>query len=79
MFQSFTQRTSVTGLPDDLIQKGKDVKSVSEIEENGDHFKITITTGSKVLTNEFTLGQEAEMETMTGEKIKVKKKTYASV
>uniref|UniRef100_A0A8C8D1I7 Uncharacterized protein n=1 Tax=Oncorhynchus tshawytscha TaxID=74940 RepID=A0A8C8D1I7_ONCTS len=59
------------GLPDDLIQKGKDIKSVSEIEQNGDHFKVTVTTGTKVMVNSFTVGQEAELETLTGEKIKV--------
>ncbi|KAK3540568.1 hypothetical protein QTP70_034323 [Hemibagrus guttatus] len=37
-------------LPDDLIEKGKDMKSVSEIEQNGDSFKVTVTTGSKVMT-----------------------------
>ncbi|CDQ69014.1 unnamed protein product [Oncorhynchus mykiss] len=58
------------GLPDDLIQKGKDIKSVSEIEQNGDHFKVTVTTGTKVMVNSFTVGQEAELETLTGEKIK---------
>ncbi|XP_042546414.1 fatty acid-binding protein, liver [Dipodomys merriami] len=58
------------GLSDDLIQKGKDIKSVSEIVQNGKHFKLTITTGSKVIQNEFTLGEECELESMTGEKIK---------
>lgn len=59
------------GLPEELIQKGKDVKGVSEIVQNGKHFKLTITTGSKVIQNEFTLGEECELETMTGEKVKV--------
>lgn len=59
------------GLPDDLIQKGKDIKGVSEIVQNGKHFQLTITTGSKVIKNEFTLGEECELETMTGEKVKV--------
>lgn len=58
-------------MPDDLIQKGKDIKSLSEIEQNGDHFKVTVTTGTKVIVNSFTVGQEAELETLTGEKIKV--------
>lgn len=62
----------VSGLPDDLIEKGKDIKSVSEIEQNGDHFKVVITTGPKVLTNNFTIGQETEVETLTGEKVKVR-------
>lgn len=59
------------GLPDELIQKGKDIKGVTEVVQNGDHFKLVVTTGTKVITNEFTLGVESELETMTGEKVKV--------
>lgn len=44
---------------------------MTEIVQNGKHFKLTITTGSKVIQNEFTLGEECELETMTGEKVKV--------
>lgn len=54
-----------------MIEKGKDLKSISEIVQNGKKFKVTVTTGSKVLTNEFTIGEEAELETPTGEKVKV--------
>ncbi|MBN3298298.1 FABP1 protein, partial [Amia calva] len=61
---------SPLGLPDEMIQKGKDIKSLSEIEQDGDNFKVTVTTGSKVLVNQFTLGQESELETLTGEKYK---------
>ncbi|CAL8296151.1 unnamed protein product [Gadus morhua 'NCC'] len=66
-FESFMK---AIGLPDELIQKGKDIKSLSEIEENGDSFKVTVTTGTKVLVNTFIVGQEADLETVTGEKIK---------
>ncbi|KAF7652847.1 hypothetical protein LDENG_00091540 [Lucifuga dentata] len=59
------------GLPDELIQKGKDIKSISEIEENDDNFKVKVTTGSKVLVNSFTIRQEAELETLTEEKVTV--------
>ncbi|KAK9522927.1 hypothetical protein VZT92_019363 [Zoarces viviparus] len=45
-------------------------KSISEIEEDGDNFKVTVTTGSKVLVNTFKIGEEAELETLTGEKAK---------
>nr|XP_061804609.1 fatty acid-binding protein, liver-type-like [Nerophis lumbriciformis] len=68
--ENFEPFMKAIGLPDDLIQKGKDVKSISEIEENGNNFKVTVTTGSKVLVNSFTIGQEAELETITGEKVK---------
>nr|WCO13214.1 fatty acid-binding protein 1 [Collichthys lucidus] len=68
--ENFEPFMKAIGLPDELIQKGKDIKSISEIEENGDNFKVTVTTGSKVLVNTFTLGKEAELETLTGEKVK---------
>ncbi|KAF7200535.1 fatty acid-binding protein, liver-type [Nothobranchius furzeri] len=68
--ENFEPFMKAIGLPDDLIQKGKDIKSISEIVENGDNFTVTITTGSKVMTNTFTIGQEAELEMMTGEKVK---------
>ncbi|XP_064827301.1 fatty acid-binding protein, liver-type-like [Oncorhynchus masou masou] len=68
--ENFEPFMKAIGLPDDLIQKGKDIKSLSEIEQNGDHFKVTVTTGNKVMVNSFTVGQEAELETLTGEKIK---------
>ncbi|KAK2837781.1 hypothetical protein Q5P01_014993 [Channa striata] len=68
--ENFEPFMKAVGLPDDLIQKGKDIKSISEIEESGDKFKVTVTTGSKVLINTFTIGQEAELETLNGEKVK---------
>ncbi|XP_051508685.1 fatty acid binding protein 1-B.1-like [Myxocyprinus asiaticus] len=68
--EGFVEFMKAVGLPDDLIEKGKDIKSVSEIEQNGDQFKVTVTTGSKVLTNTFTIGQETEIENLTGEKVK---------
>lgn len=67
-----TNAGTSAGLPDDLIEKGKDIKSITEIEQNGDHFKVTVTTGPKVLVNTFTTGQEAELESLTGEKIKAR-------
>ncbi|XP_017690742.1 PREDICTED: fatty acid-binding protein, liver [Lepidothrix coronata] len=68
--ENFEPFMKALGLPDDQIQKGKDIKSTTEIVQNGKKFKITTTTGSKVLTNEFTVGEEAEIELPTGEKAK---------
>ncbi|XP_039708402.1 fatty acid-binding protein, liver [Pteropus medius] len=68
--ENFEAFMKAMGLPDDLIQKGKDIKGVTEIVQNGKHFKLTITTGSRVIQNEFTLGEECELEAMNGEKIK---------
>ncbi|XP_036607948.1 fatty acid-binding protein, liver-like [Trichosurus vulpecula] len=58
------------GVPDDIIQKGKDIKGVAEIVQNGKHFKLTVTAGTKVVVTEFTLGEESQMETPSGEKVK---------
>ncbi|EPY82065.1 fatty acid-binding protein, liver [Camelus ferus] len=68
--ENFEAFMKAVGLPDDLIQKGKDIKGVTEIVQNGKHFKLTITTGTRVIQNEFTLGEECELQTMTGEKVK---------
>ncbi|KAG9479468.1 hypothetical protein GDO78_011485 [Eleutherodactylus coqui] len=68
-FQGFSYLL-LLGLPDDLIQKGKDIKSVTEIVQNDNHFVFKVTTGSRVQRNEFTIGKEAEFETLTNEKIK---------
>ncbi|KTG43642.1 hypothetical protein cypCar_00031155 [Cyprinus carpio] len=69
-FSGKYQLESQEGFVDFMKAIGKDIKSVSEIEQNGDQFKVTVTTGPKVLTNSFTVGQEAEIETLTGEKMK---------
>ncbi|KAM8939796.1 fatty acid-binding protein, liver [Pelodytes ibericus] len=68
--ENFEAFMKAAGLSDELIQKGKDIKSVTEMVQNGNHFIVTVTTGSKVLRNEFTLGEEADIETLTGEKVK---------
>ncbi|NXV84972.1 fatty acid-binding protein, liver [Calonectris borealis] len=68
--ENFETFMKALGLPDEQIQKGKDIKSISEIVQDGKKFKITVTTGSKVLHNEFTIGEECEMEMLTGEKVK---------
>ncbi|CAH2299502.1 fatty acid-binding, liver [Pelobates cultripes] len=68
--ENFEAFMKAIGLPDDLIEKGKDIKSVTEMVQDGNHFIVTVTTGSKVLRNEFTVGQEAELETLSGEKVK---------
>uniref|UniRef100_A0A8C6HI18 Fatty acid binding protein 1, liver n=1 Tax=Mus spicilegus TaxID=10103 RepID=A0A8C6HI18_MUSSI len=69
--ENFEPFMKAIGLPEDLIQKGKDIKGVSEIVHEGKKIKLTITYGPKVVRNEFTLGEECELETMTGEKVKV--------
>ncbi|XP_038632789.1 fatty acid-binding protein 1, liver-like [Scyliorhinus canicula] len=68
--ENFEPFMKAIGVPDELIEKGKDLKSVTEIVQNGNDFKITITTGSNVIHNEFTIGQETDFATITGSKVK---------
>uniref|UniRef100_K7G4Z1 Fatty acid-binding protein, liver n=2 Tax=Pelodiscus sinensis TaxID=13735 RepID=K7G4Z1_PELSI len=68
--ENFEPFMKALGLSEELIEKGKDIKSISDIVQNGKKFKVTVTTGSKVLTNEFTIGEEAMLESPTGEKVK---------
>ncbi|NXR98223.1 FABPL protein, partial [Oxylabes madagascariensis] len=69
--ENFEPFMRAIGLPEEQIQKGKDLKSVTEIVQDGKKFTVTVTTGSKVLKNQFTIGEESEIEIMTGEKVKV--------
>ncbi|XP_006028696.1 fatty acid-binding protein, liver [Alligator sinensis] len=68
--ENFEPFMKALGLPEEQIEKGKDLKSISEIVQDGNKFKFTVTTGSKVLQNEFTIGEETEMEMLTGQKVK---------
>ncbi|NWS47962.1 FABPL protein, partial [Probosciger aterrimus] len=68
--ENFEPFMKAIGLSEEQIQKGKDLKSVSEIVQDGKKFNITVTTGSKVLHHEFTVGEEGEVEMLSGEKVK---------
>ncbi|XP_067303952.1 fatty acid-binding protein 10-A, liver basic [Pseudorasbora parva] len=57
-------------LPEDIIKLAKDVKPVTEIQQNGNDFTITSKTPGKTVTNSFTIGKEAEITTMDGKKLK---------
>ncbi|NXQ16868.1 FABPL protein, partial [Peucedramus taeniatus] len=69
--ENFEPFMRALGLPEDQIQKGKDLKSISEITQDGKKFTVTVTTGSKVVKNQFTIGEESEIEMLNGEKAKV--------
>ncbi|XP_059500738.1 fatty acid-binding protein 1, liver-like [Stegostoma tigrinum] len=60
----------VLGVPDDMIEKFKDLKRVTKIVQNGDDFIVAIQTGDQVLVNNFTLGQETHVQTPAGDRIK---------
>lgn len=60
------------GVSEEVIEKSKAETSaeVREIEENGNTFKITVTTATHKISNTFVIGQECELDTLTGDKIK---------
>ncbi|XP_067263079.1 fatty acid binding protein 1-A, liver [Chanodichthys erythropterus] len=68
--ENFEAFMKAIGLPEDEIEKGKDIKSISEIQQDGNDFKVTVTAGTKVILYSFTVGEECELETFTGEKAK---------
>lgn len=63
---------STLGIPDDIIEKGRDYKLITEITQDGDEFSWTqvYPTDAKV-TNKFTIGKECDMQTIGGKKFKV--------
>ncbi|XP_038649154.1 uncharacterized protein LOC119963868 isoform X1 [Scyliorhinus canicula] len=69
--RNFASFMKAIGIADDLIERGKYKEGTSEIIETGDYFKITVTAGSEVLVNEFVIGQETEVDSPTGDKIKI--------
>ncbi|XP_062065810.1 fatty acid-binding protein, liver [Lepus europaeus] len=64
--ENFEPFMKAAGVPEDVIQKMKNAEGTSEIVQNGKHFKLIISTGSKVMQNEFTLGEECELDTVLG-------------
>ncbi|CAB1333532.1 unnamed protein product [Coregonus sp. 'balchen'] len=59
-----------SALPEDVIKLAKDIKPVTEIQQNGNDFVITSKTPGKSITNSFTIGKEADITTMDGKKLK---------
>ncbi|GCC34674.1 fatty acid-binding protein 10-A, liver basic [Chiloscyllium punctatum] len=57
-------------LPEDVIKVGKDIKPTIEIKQTGDDFVITTKNPRHSVTNQFTLGKEAEITSMDGKKLK---------
>ncbi|KAL4631304.1 gastrotropin [Arapaima gigas] len=58
------------GIPDDIIEKGRNFKIITEVVQNGNEFTWSQVYPSKTMTNKFVIDQESEMETMTGKKFK---------
>ncbi|NWZ13265.1 FABP6 protein, partial [Agelaius phoeniceus] len=59
------------GLPSDKVEMGRNCKIVTEVVQNGNDFTWTQHfPGGRTTTNTFTVGTEADMETMGGKRFK---------
>ncbi|KAK9539416.1 hypothetical protein VZT92_004524 [Zoarces viviparus] len=59
------------GIPDDIIEKGRDYKLVTEVTQDGNDFSWTqIYPTNASVTNKFTIDKECDMETIGGKKFK---------
>ncbi|XP_067860593.1 fatty acid-binding protein 1, liver-like [Heptranchias perlo] len=68
--ENFEQLMKALGFSDDVIKKYKDISSIVEFVQNGNSFKFIYNFGSRVITNQFTIGQESEFVTFTGHRVK---------
>ncbi|KAM5299388.1 gastrotropin [Ctenodactylus gundi] len=59
------------GLPSDVIEKGRNFKIITEVQQDGQDFTWSQSfSGGHIMTNKFTIGKESEMHTMGGKKFK---------
>lgn len=61
------------GLSSDTIEKGRNFKVISEIQQDGQNFIWSQHyPGGHSISNNFTVGKETEMETVGNKKFKVR-------
>ncbi|XP_051955545.1 gastrotropin-like [Xyrauchen texanus] len=59
------------GIPDDVLEKGRDFKLVTEITQNGDEYTwLQHYPKNHTVCNKFIVGKESDMETVGGKKFK---------
>ncbi|KAI4877601.1 hypothetical protein NFI96_027354 [Prochilodus magdalenae] len=69
--QGYDEFCKLIGIPDDVREKGRDYKLVTEVVQNGDEFSWTqFYTATHSLTNKFVVNKESDMETIGGKKFK---------
>ncbi|XP_043938218.1 gastrotropin-like [Protopterus annectens] len=68
--ENYDEFLKLIGISDELIEKGRNVKVVTEVIQNGNEFVWTQIYPEKTLTNKFVIGQESEMQTITGKQFK---------
>ncbi|XP_056142557.1 fatty acid-binding protein 10-A, liver basic [Lampris incognitus] len=68
--ENYEEFLRAMALPEDIIKVAKDVKPITEIQQNGNDFVVTAKTPGKSVTNSFTIGKEADITTLDGKKLK---------
>ncbi|XP_025947188.1 gastrotropin isoform X2 [Apteryx rowi] len=69
--ENYDDFTRKIGIPSDIIEKGRNLKIVTEVAQNGNEFTWSQHyPGGHSMTNKFTIGKEADLETMGGKKFK---------
>ncbi|KAM9373407.1 LOW QUALITY PROTEIN: gastrotropin [Phaethornis superciliosus] len=69
--ENYDEFVKKIGLPSDKIEMGRNCKIVTEVVQDGNDFTWTQHfPGGRTTSNTFTIGKEANMETMGGKKFK---------
>ncbi|KAK2510226.1 Fabp6 [Columba guinea] len=69
--ENYDEFVKAIGLPSDKADMGRNCKIVTEVVQNGNDFTWTQHfPGGRTTTNTFTIGKEADMETMGAKKFK---------
>jgi len=71
-YEKMLKCNQLSGIPDEFINQGRDVKVVTDISKDGDAFVVQRIRPTKTVVNRIILGQECEIENIKGEKVKVK-------
>ncbi|XP_062260756.1 gastrotropin-like [Platichthys flesus] len=69
--EGYDEFCKLLGIPDAVIEKGRDYKLITDVTQNGNDFTWTqIYPTNATVTNKFTIGKECDMETIGGKKFK---------
>ncbi|XP_062867300.1 gastrotropin [Trichomycterus rosablanca] len=69
--QGYDEFCKLIGIPDEIIEKGRDYKMVTEVVQNGNEISWTQHyPANHSVTNKFVLGKECDMETIGKKKFK---------
>ncbi|KAM4678487.1 gastrotropin-like [Discoglossus pictus] len=68
--QNYDQFMTLIGIPADTIEKGRNFKFTTEVVQNGNEFTWSQIYPGNTKTNKFIVGQESELETVSGKQFK---------